>query len=244
MLFYVIQMKQEEKHTLLRKSLLLAVIAIVVTGLSVSTGIMASPPNQQHTMQSAVTNSQMNGMIKEITKGKVPYPASGSKLMVNAVAKIMNDEDSGYQGYWAIDNFTLNVKIWMEPNETFFFALLYRGTATTYAGVPAPGVNGTENGTGIAHFSGYIAGWFTGKLSTSEATHGFLGTFNYGGTPSFLGPYSSASVPPNAVDWLAVYSPGYSLSSETFSFTYFYDGQVWVDAINVPSAESGNIIVS
>ena len=78
---------EEEKHTLLRKSLLLAVIAIVVTGLSVSTGIMASPPNQQHTMQSAVTNSQMNGMIKEITKGKVPHPASGSKLMVNAVAK-------------------------------------------------------------------------------------------------------------------------------------------------------------
>ena len=244
MLFYVIQMKQEEKHTLLRKSLLLAVIAIVVTGLSVSAGMMTSPSNQQHSMQSAVSNSQMNGVIKEITKGKVPHPAPGSKLMVNAVAKIMNDEDSGYQGYWAIDNYTLNVKIWMEPNETFFFALLYRGTATTYAGVPAPGVNGTENGKGVAQFSGYAAGWFTGKLNPSNATHGFLGTSNFGGSPSSLGSYSSATTPPRAIDWLAVYSPGYSLSSETFSFTYFYHGQVWVDAINVPPAESGNIIVS
>ena len=237
-------MKSEGNYNLLRKSLLLAVIVIAVTGMSVSTAVMTSSSSQPHPMHSAVSNSQTGGMMKEITRGKVPSPAPGSKLMVNAVAKIRNDEDSGYQGYWAIDNFTLNVKIWMEPNGTFFFALLYRGTATTYAGVPAPGVSGTENGKGVAHFSGYVAGWFTGTFSPSNATHGFLGTFNCGGSPSFLGTYSSAITPPAKIDWLAQYFPGYSVSSETFSFTYFYQGQVWVDAFNVLPAESGNIIIS
>ncbi|MCL5782691.1 MAG: hypothetical protein M1476_02125 [Candidatus Thermoplasmatota archaeon] len=222
----------------------MAVIVIAVTGMSVSTGVVTSSSSQPHPMQSEVSDSQTGGMMKEITKGKEPNPAPGSTLKVNAVAKVINDEDSGYQGYWAIDNYTLNAKIWVEPNGTFFFALLYRGTATTYAGVPAPGLNGTENGKGVAHFSGYVTGWFTGTFNPLNATHGFLGTFNYGGSPSFLGAYSSAKTPLAAIDWLAQYFPGYSVSSETFSFTYFYQGQVWVDAFNVSPSESGNIIVS
>ena len=238
-------MKNERNHTILRKSLLFAVIAIAVIGFSVSTSAMASTPNQQHSAQPAVMNSQMSGVIKEITKGKVPHPAPGSTLMVNAVVKILNDEDSGYQGYWAIDNYTLNVKIWLEPNGTYFFAFLYRGTATTYAGVPAPGITGTESGKGVAHYSGYVAGFFTGAFSHTMKTFGFLGTDNYGGSPSMLGSYSSATAPPNVTDWLGVYfQGGYSVLSETFSLSYFYHGQVWVDAYNVPAAESGNIIVS
>lgn len=237
-------MKDERNHTLLRKGVIFAVITIAVAGLSLSTGAMASAPSQQHSVQPAVMDSHMNGAIKQITKGRVPHPASGSTLMVNAVVKVVNDEDSGYQGYWAIDNYTLNVKIWQEPNGTFFFALLYRGTATTYAGVLAPGISGTEQGKGVAHFAGYVAGFFSGKFVPSEATHGFLGTFSYSGSPSLLGSYSTAKAPPNSIDWLAVYSPGYSVSSETFSLTYFYQGQVWIDAYNVPAADSGNIVVS
>lgn len=237
-------MKNGQNHTILRKSLLFAVIAIAVIGLSVSTSAMASSPNQQHSVQPMVMDSHMNGAIKEITKGKVPNPAPGSTLMVNAVVKIINDEDSGYQGYWAIDNYTLNVKIWQEPNRTYFFAFLYRGTATTYAGIPAPGTIGTENGKGVAHFSGYVAGLFSGTFSTTTAAFGFLGMYNYGGSPSLLGLYSTATAAPHSTDWLAVYFPGYSVISETFSLSYFYHGQVWVDAYNVSAADSGNIIVS
>lgn len=237
-------MKNGQNHTILRKSLLFAVIAITVTGLSVSASAMASPPNQQHSVQPAILDSHLNGAIKEITKGKVPHPAPGSTLMVNAVVKIINDEDSGYQGYWAIDNYTLNIKIWKEPNGTFFFAFLYRGTATTYAGIPAPGTTGVEKDKGVAHFAGYVAGLLSGTFSPKTAAFGFLGMDNYSGSPSLLGAYSTATAAPNSVDWLANFTPGYTIISETFSLSYFYHGQVWVDAYNVPAVDSGNIIVS
>ena len=237
-------MKSERNHTILRKSLLFAMVAIAITGLGVSTGVMASSPNQQHSVQPTILDSHLIGAIKEITKGKVPHPAPGSTLLVNVVVKIINDEDSGYQGYWAIDNYTLNLKIWKEPNGTFFFSFLYRGTATTYAGIPAPGTTGVEKDKGVAHFSGYIAGLFRGTFSPTITDFGFLGMDNYGGSQLLLGPYSIATPPPHSIDWLAQYSPNYLIVSETFSLSYFYQGQVWVDANNVPAADSGNIIVS
>jgi hypothetical protein len=190
--------------------------------------------------------------IPAMAQPNPPQPPSGGTLVVNVIATITNDEDSGYQGYWAIDNYSLHTQIWEYPNGSFYVVLTAEGKSTTYAGIPAPGISGTEGGTGTATMHGFVVFWITGgTLNPSPTvngktvgTKGYVGPFNYGGSKAYLGPYSTAISPPNTVNWPAVYVSGGSEVGGSFYYFYVYQSQTWVDASSVSAAESGNIIVS
>ncbi|MEM0129700.1 MAG: hypothetical protein QXG65_06040, partial [Thermoplasmata archaeon] len=182
----------------------------------------------------------------------VPQPAAGSSLVVDPIVYVTNDVDSGDYAYWAIDNYTLSFEIWKNPNGTFFYDLSYLGTATTYAGVVSPGAEVLQGGTAgtayVTYFSGYVAGWVTGTFAPSRPTSGFLGVFDYGGSSANLGTSTtsySGSPPPNPVNWIGQYFAGTpTYTANPFALVYFYHGQVWIDAANVPAASAGNILVT
>ncbi len=180
-----------------------------------------------------------------------PLPAPGSTVVVDPVAYVTNDVDSGYFAYWAIDNYTLSFEMWKEPNGTYFYVETYVGTATTYGGIVSPGAAKLQAGTVatayVAYFSGYASGWVTGTFSPSVATNGFLGIYDFGGSVSNLGTSTmsySGSPPSNLVTWVDLYFSGPPTpAGGSFALAYFYQGQVWVDANNVPGPSSGNILI-
>ena len=185
--------------------------------------------------------------LPSISLVTAPMVMPGSTLIAHTTAYVINDEDSGYFGYWAIDNYSLTNWLWQEPNGTFFFITSFIGTSTTYSGIISPGSSSTEAGYAVAMFSGYISGWFTGKLISSPTvpTSGFIGVYNFGGSPGNLTtPTSPAILPPYVIDWNGLYVTSPSYTTTPFALAYFYQTQVWVDANYVPQADSGNILVT
>ncbi len=175
--------------------------------------------------------------------------------MVHAHASVVNDVDSGDNGWWAIGSYALHIQIRQEPNGTFLFVFTYTGASTTYPGVYSPEVqDAVEAAHGVARMAGNIAGWATGTLAPTPPTKGQLGTDDYGGLVSDLttvNHYGNGAAPPNSVDWLGAYLSGNTVSGESYALvcTHHADDShdsgtpTWIDANNVPSAESGDIVV-
>jgi hypothetical protein len=214
--------------------------------LSVELGLSISLATVDITM----TASAYVDPLPAIPLPSAPGPVGGSVVVVDPVAYVTNDVDSGFYSYWAIDNYTMSFEMWQEPNGTFYFVQTYLGTATTYAGVVSPGAEATEGGAigsaYVAYFSGYISGWVTGTFSPSVPTSGFLGIYNFGGSESNLGTstaHYSGTPAPDAVNWPNLYFSGTPTYSTTpFALAYFFGGQTWIDAGSVPQVSSGNIL--
>ncbi|MDG6912773.1 MAG: hypothetical protein JRN35_06805 [Nitrososphaerota archaeon] len=182
-----------------------------------------------------------------------PAPAAGAVLKVAVSTYVTYDVDSGYAGYWALDNYTKTLTVWYQPsNATYYFVESYTGTSTTYSGIVSPGsIPGAtcvqEGATGVAYMSGYISGWVTaGTYNPTLPTTGFVGNYNYGGSKANLGACGAGytgSPAPNPVDLLGHYfNTGYTYTTPPWALTYFYQGQTWVDANYVTQPNSGNIV--
>jgi|SRR5579875_219664 hypothetical protein len=164
-----------------------------------------------------------------------------SQLVVNVTAKVVNDEDSGLCGYWALDHYNKQIQIWQLSSNTFLINESYEGFWQTFAGAVSPGADCTTNtpveGTDASGtFQGYLSFTVTGTFSPgSYKTHGFIGTFDYGGSESDIlkGTYANQVGIPNYVDALAFYIPGYTVVTSApspFNFVYHYQGQTWIDS--------------
>ena len=236
-----------------RTSLLTVALAVFVGIAVIATTAIASSQATGVSSASVPTGHLSGGDPSAVQPP--PHPVPGSKPVVRAHASVVNDVDSGYNGYWAIDNYTLHIQIWQEPNGTFLFVLTYQGTSTTYPGVYSPGAqDAVEGAHGVARMEGYIAGWASATFAPTHPTKGQLGTYDYGGQVSDLttvNHYGNGAAPPNAIDWLGAYLSGNTVSGESYALVYTYHAdasqapgaQVWIDANNVPSAESGDIVL-
>jgi hypothetical protein len=171
------------------------------------------------------------------------------KLVVNVTAKVVNDEDSGLCGYWALDHYNKQIQIWQLSSDTFLVKESYEGFWQTFAGAISPGADcttdtPTEGTTAFGTFQGNLSFTVTGTFSPSKRTDGFIGAFDFGGTQAdiLLGTYSKQAGIPKFTDMVAFYIPGYTVVSsapQPFSFVYHYQGQTWIDS---SSGISGNIV--
>src|SRR5579864_3407263 len=59
-----------------------------------------------------------------LNNGGIP---DGSVLMLNINFKVTNDEDSGFAGYWALDNYHKHVQVWQIPDGSFYAVVRYEG---------------------------------------------------------------------------------------------------------------------
>lgn len=153
-------------------------------------------------------------------------PPAGYTQVVNAVMKVTNDEDTGFVGYWALENYTKHIQAWADGTGNFYVAATYQGTWNTFAGALSPedGIPELSNGTGSTR-GGYIATMSGSMLaSPGEPTHGTIGAYDFGGTQSdvLLGTYGNGQTgDANPTDWLSFYFTPSTIN------TFAYDNWGW-----------------
>lgn len=162
--------------------------------------------------------------------------------IVDVTYKYANAMDSGNYGYWALDNYTENLKIYPTSNPNVYQVNVtdMNGTFCTFAGLPSP-----ENGTPeLDNGCGTIIGGYNGYLTTSQplnATIQSLGEIDLGGTQAKLLAQNTTGVSSAYTTWINAYfpgtiSPGGSWSSvfsePNWGWSYYLQNQNWVDSSN------------
>jgi len=210
------------KHNVnpIRQGTIFAVGAILLLSLFASVGSVSAMPS--HPTFGTFVNS-------------AAIPA-GSTLVLKINYKVTNDEDSGFVGFWALDNYNKQVQVWQDPTNPnlFYVVARYEGNWNTFAGALSPAAGLTESTDASGTFQGGWAGTFTatGMVSSpSYPTFGNIGTFNFGGTKSdvLLGTYGAGQTGPTTIfDWVNTFFTGASSPSLTqWGWTYHYKSQTW-----------------
>lgn len=142
----------------------------------------------------------------------------GQKQILNISWIAKNDEDSGIVGYWGLDHFRENLKVWSFPNGTLFAVKTYNGVFVTPQGAVTPGSTSSpptglvQGESSFGTITGGYVGTFTGTFA--PGTHpksGFIGIFDYGGKLSdvLLQIYGNGQVgDKSAYDWESAYFTG------------------------------------
>lgn len=164
---------------------------------------------------------------------------TGSTLVLNINYKVTNDEDSGFAGYWALDNYSKTLQVWQAPDNSFYAVVRYAGKWQTFAGAKSPqnGVIETSDASGTFE-GGYVAN-FTGTFNPGTLkTNGFIGTFDFGGTKTAVLAGINIATP---YDWLdACFPANTNFNYIDWGWTYHYRSQTWY---NYASGSSGDIVV-
>lgn len=168
---------------------------------------------------------------------------SGSVLMLDINYKVTNDEDSGFPGYWALDDYTKHIKIWKVLDGSFYAVVKYEGKFHTYAGALSPQNGLTESKDADGKFNGGYVATFTGTFSPTLTTRGDIGTFDFKGTKAdiLLGTYGNGQTgPATSFSYLASYFTGVgSFNEDPWGWTYNYKNQSWN---NFSVGSSGDIV--
>jgi len=164
-------------------------------------------------------------------------------LVLSLTWKVVNDEDSGWAGYWAMDSYVTVLKVWQLTAGSlaglYVVEKTYKGYFQVPQGARSPGVTGTTPnavpepapgyGTMVGEYGALIninGGTFNaGGLPTS----GNLGTMNYGGTTSDILLATGQTGSPTPYDWVTAYFGASAL------FTYAGTGGTawgWVYTLN------------
>jgi hypothetical protein len=184
--------------------------------------------------------------------------AWSSQPIIDVRWAVTNDEDSAVGGgYWALDNYQRGLIIWQSaaqplPDVPSDFCAMsqYSGTWQTFAGVPSPqnGVKQPSDGNG--RFTGGKVATFTATFMshTNKPTHGFIGSFDYGGTKSDI---QAGGTGGNPVNWPAFYfvdPPGINTAYNEPTWGWVYTqgdgigyGNMWA---NYESGNFGDIVTS
>lgn len=177
-----------------------------------------------------------------LTVSLVNPPASyGPHSVLSLSWKVVNDEDSGFAGYWALDSYTVVLHVWLLKAGPYagqyYFWKTYRGLFQTPQGALSPGETGTtpnaipEPASGFGTMVGGYFGFLAGGTFYPAAgpTSGNLGTINLQGTTADLLLDGIGQVGDLAsFDWYAVYFH----SSGTFSYGDSGNGWGWVYTLN------------
>lgn len=220
-----------------------AVAAGVVVGLFVVAG-----------MASALTGAgahAASGDPKYVCKGTTPTlvlsvsgPAALTKpkLVLSVDWRVVNDEDGGSAGFWALDTYTIWVSLWLLTAgpyaHDYFWTQTESGIFQTFQGALSPNHAVVEPASGYGTM--VMGAWGFVNNTTVEQfnpnslpTYGNLGTKNYGGSTNstLAGTYS---VPGDTSMWFwytAYFTPGYETD-----YTVGSNGGAWGYVYNLNSA--------
>ncbi|HMK15681.1 MAG TPA: hypothetical protein VK450_02045, partial [Methanomicrobiales archaeon] len=94
-----------------------------------------------------------------VNAGGVP---EGGVQVLDIIFKVTNDEDGGFVGYWALDDYNKHVQVWQVPDGSFYAVVRYEGKWTTFANALSPMVGATEGSDAKGTFQGGYIATFTG----------------------------------------------------------------------------------
>jgi hypothetical protein len=157
--------------------------------------------------------------------------------VINVNEKVVNDADSGFAGYWAMDNFVRHIQVWEIGKGSGKYCALatYEGKADAFAGANGPAGSGTiGSGVSAVMKGGYRSTVFTGTLRSTPIwkTKGSVDTVDYG--------CNHAGVCSNAVDWTTIYfssTAGFDLEW----WGWLYDAGAHGSWLNSSEGSFGNI---
>jgi hypothetical protein len=143
------------------------------------------------------------------------HNAPNGTVILNVNWKVKNDEDSGLSGYWALDYYVTNLKVWRLTNGNFYVLKTYKGVFETPQGAVSPGNDAVAQNTSVY---GTIVGGYNGTFSATfspgvHPTSGYIGIKDYGGTLSDVlkGTYGNGQTGDSHVfDWETVYFTGFT----------------------------------
>ena len=219
-----------------------------------------------NSLQNAIAWSPQVSAKLAITAGVPPgvmeNPSGGVKVaptqVLNIVYNVTNDEDTGIYGYWALDNYEVDLQVWSLGSNQYQFIATYIGTFTTFNGDLSPQTGTTEiisspNGA-TGTLKGQIIGTFTAttfdpnglpQSKTALPQYGTIATpFNFGGTHSdlLLGTYSKQKGDTTYTDVMGLYFPGYTnLNNQEWGFTYMYGNTVIQSGPNAGQPDMNHI---
>jgi hypothetical protein len=176
--------------------------------------------------------------------------------IINVQYTVINDEDSGNHGYWALDNYLKSVIVWQgnaDHTHNFCALVQYFGSGSTgfwwwqvnfgfqtFAGAKSPGFGVTEAKDGAGNFYGSRVATFKASLLTTplEVKTGSFGTVDFKGTKAdIIAGEPGAQF--NATSWLTYYFHDVAHYNDVawswvYTYTgnpaYGYYGQLWVDS--------------
>ena len=212
----------------LRLVMTLATSSVILLSLIAPVGMANAMPTHKVEAKSFLNNRN------------VPHD---SVLILDINYKVTNDEDSGFSGYWALDDYEKHIQIWKVPDGSFYAVVTYEGKFHTFAGALSPqnGVTETKDATG--EFNGGYVATFRGTFSPALATRGYVGTFDFGGTKAdiLLGTYGNGQTGSTTpFSYLGSYFKGVdSFNEDPWGWTYQYKNQTWK---NLSVGSSGDIM--
>lgn len=216
------------KNSHLKLAVVMAISSVMLLSLIAPVGMANAAPTK--TSSASFVNN-----------GDVP---TGSKLILNINYKVTNDEDSGNVGYWALDNYNKNLKVWQVPDGSFYAVVRYNGNWNTFAGALSPGLGIAESKDASGTFQGGYVATFTGTFNHGTLkTNGNIGTFDFSGTKADIlkGTYGAGQTGPTTVyDWESAYfTGGSSINDLNWGWTYHYKSQDWN---NFATGTTGDIV--
>lgn len=171
-----------------------------------------------------------------------PAVPDGSTLVLSITLKVVNDEDSGNVGYWALDDYNRQIKVWQLPDGTYYAKAQYEGKWQSFAGTRSPGAGKVMT----KDASGVMKGSYTATFTATSVTPTFgnVGTKNYGGTKADVlkGTYGAGQLGPvTPFSYLGTYFTGVeNFNYLHWGWTYTYKNQRWN---NFDTGTSGDIVV-
>jgi len=175
---------------------------------------------------------------KELSQRK-----SNGRPAINATQEVLNDIDSGFNGFWASSEYRRVIQAWHVDEETFNAVVMYNGQFDGVEGQNSPGQEGGDplSGDEAGTLHGGYAATIEGSLVDDPEwpMRGFVGTTDYEGDVQ-------AGTRPGAVDWVSdIYFDDPSFSFDWWGWIY-RGGRcgTWVNAVEAPDGPGscGDII--
>jgi hypothetical protein len=166
-----------------------------------------------------------------------------NKMVLNIVYQVTNDADSGFGGFWALDNYTKHIQAFDLGGGYFCVIAKYDGSFVTAAGPSPAGGTGTV-GAGV---TGTMEGGYQGLISNAtfnpgtKRTKGNVGSYDYGCTVTNGSINATCG---STFDWVAAYFSGATTTFEydgTFQWGWIYHGGDNGTWVNANSGSTGDI---
>lgn len=175
---------------------------------------------------------------KELSQRK-----TNGRPVINVTQEVVNDVDSGFNGYWAYDDYRRVIQAWETGENTYNAVVMYNGQFDAVSGQNSPGTDGGDplSGDEAGTLHGGYAATIEGLLVEDPEwpVRGFVGTTDYEGD-------IEAGTRPGAVDWVSdIYFENSNFSFDWWGWIY-RGGKcgTWVNAVGAPDGPGscGDII--
>ena len=209
-------------------------IALIVAAVGMFVAVPISQAASEHAAVATSDPSYTCGGDTSLTISFSNPPKDYDAAKVISVSwKVVNDEDSGYYGYWAMDTYKDTLNVWFLKAGPYageyYYTDVASGNFQTPQGATSPGTGVTENAPGYGTLSGAVYGFVTATAFSpgGNPTSGNLGVLNYNGTTADILANNDTNQLNSGLGfywWVTTYFTSGATTGGSFGFVYNLNG--------------------